>query len=140
MIHNNIEKENWGEFDEGEGISLERKKIIIDIFVTFVLKLRLKNFWTKNRTEEERKKRKKKVEKIFTCQFGRNYSCLHRRNGVKHIRSPSNLWKKCILEIVISDIHGDTDATYINIAEGKRIFFSPFPFFRVGKRIQYRRD
>lgn len=63
MIHNNIEKENWGEFDEGEGISLERKKIIIDILVTFVLKLRLKNFWTKNRTEEERKRRRRRREK-----------------------------------------------------------------------------
>lgn len=129
-----------GRIRRGRRNFFREKKIIIDILVIFVLKLRLKNFWTKNRTEEERKKRKKKVEKIFTCQFGRNYSCLHRRNGVKHIRSPSNLWKKCILEIVISDIHGDTDATYINIAEGKRIFFSPFPFFRVGKRIQYRRD
>lgn len=70
MIHNNIEKENWGKFDEGEGISLERKKIIIDILVTFVLHRRLKNFWTKNRTEEEEEEEgKKKLRKYLLASL-----------------------------------------------------------------------
>lgn len=60
---------------------------------------------------EEKEEGEKTWENIY-LPVCRNYSCLHRRNGVKHIRSPSNLWKKYILEIVISD---DIDSTMLYI-------------------------